>query len=85
MAWLRTGMVCRNAVDLVTEYLEDALPPRGRARFEAHLAGCPLAPNTCASCGSPSAQSAGPGPRSCHRLPAGSLPLFTGAGDPVST
>ncbi len=41
MAWLRTGMVCRKAADLVTEYLEDALPPGGRARFEAHLAGCP--------------------------------------------
>jgi len=42
MAWPRTGMVCRKAADLVTEYLEDALPPGGRARFEAHLAGCPL-------------------------------------------
>jgi anti-sigma factor RsiW len=41
MAWLRTGIVCRKAVDLVTEYLEDALPPRDRARFEAHVAGCP--------------------------------------------
>ena len=41
MAWFRTGIVCRKAVDLVTEYLEDALLPRDRARFEAHVAGCP--------------------------------------------
>ena len=41
MAWLRTGIVCRKAVDLLTDYLEDALPPRDRALFEAHLAGCP--------------------------------------------
>ena len=41
MAWLRMGIVCRKAVDLVTDYLEDALPPRDRSRFEAHLADCP--------------------------------------------
>ena len=40
MGWPRTGIVCRKAADLVTEYLEDALRPRDRARFEAHLAGC---------------------------------------------
>ncbi len=27
-------------VELVTAYLENALPPRERARFEAHIAGC---------------------------------------------
>jgi anti-sigma factor RsiW len=26
---------------LVTDYFEDALPPPDRARFEAHVAGCP--------------------------------------------
>ncbi len=41
MAWLRTRIVCRRAVDLVTDYLEDALPPRDRARFEAHVEACP--------------------------------------------
>ena len=41
MAWFRAGIVCRKAVDLVTEYLEDVLPPRDRARFEAHLSSCP--------------------------------------------
>jgi anti-sigma factor RsiW len=34
-------MVCREAVELVTEYLEGALPPRDLVRFEAHLAECP--------------------------------------------
>jgi anti-sigma factor RsiW len=28
-------------VELVTEYLEGAMPPRERAIFEAHLAVCP--------------------------------------------
>ena len=41
MAWLRAGIVCRKAADLVTDYLEDVLPPRDRARFEAHLSSCP--------------------------------------------
>lgn len=31
---------CRELVELVTNYLEGALPPAERARFEAHLAGC---------------------------------------------
>ena len=40
--WIRRkAMVCRQAVELVTAYLEDALPSRDRARFEAHLQGCP--------------------------------------------
>jgi anti-sigma factor RsiW len=37
----RRAMVCRQAVDLVTDYLEGALSERDRARFEAHLADCP--------------------------------------------
>jgi anti-sigma factor RsiW len=34
-------MSCRELVELVTDYLEDALPPEERARFEEHLAICP--------------------------------------------
>lgn len=34
-------MVCRQAVEAVTAYLEDAMAPRDRARFETHLAACP--------------------------------------------
>jgi len=34
-------LVCQQAVELVTDYLEDALSRRARRRFEAHLAGCP--------------------------------------------
>jgi anti-sigma factor RsiW len=41
MAWLRTGIVCRKAADQVTDYPEDALPPRDRSRLEAPLADCP--------------------------------------------
>jgi anti-sigma factor RsiW len=37
----RRGIVCQQAVELVTDYLEGALSPRDRARFEAHLAECP--------------------------------------------
>jgi anti-sigma factor RsiW len=33
-------IVCQQAVELVTDYLEGALSPRQRRRFEAHLAGC---------------------------------------------
>jgi anti-sigma factor RsiW len=31
---------CRELVELVTEYLEGALPRRDRKRFERHIAGC---------------------------------------------
>lgn len=34
-------LVCREAVELVTDYLEGALAPNDRARLEAHLSGCP--------------------------------------------
>ena len=37
----RRAVVCRQAVELVTDYLEGALSRRARARFEAHLAECP--------------------------------------------
>lgn len=33
-------MPCRELVELVTDYLEDRLPPADRVRFEAHLAAC---------------------------------------------
>jgi anti-sigma factor RsiW len=32
---------CRELVELVTEYLDRTLAPADRARFEAHLSGCP--------------------------------------------
>jgi anti-sigma factor RsiW len=37
----RDAIMCRQAVELVTDYLEGALTPAERARFEAHLADCP--------------------------------------------
>lgn len=33
-------LVCREFVELVTDYLEDRLSPAVRARFDAHLAEC---------------------------------------------
>jgi anti-sigma factor RsiW len=33
-------ITCRELVELVTDYLEGALPDADRARFEAHLEGC---------------------------------------------
>jgi anti-sigma factor RsiW len=33
-------IACRDLVELVTNYLEGALPPEQRARFESHIAGC---------------------------------------------
>jgi anti-sigma factor RsiW len=37
----RRDVVCQQAVELVTDYLEGTLSRAGRRRFEAHLAGCP--------------------------------------------
>jgi anti-sigma factor RsiW len=33
-------LACRELVELVTDYFEDALPRRDRRRFERHVAGC---------------------------------------------
>lgn len=35
-----TGMTCKELVELVTDYLEGALPPEDVADFEKHLAIC---------------------------------------------
>ena len=35
------GLTCQELVELVTDYLEAALPAPEQARFEAHLAACP--------------------------------------------
>lgn len=32
---------CQQVVEMVTDYLEGALPATERRRFEAHLSGCP--------------------------------------------
>ncbi len=36
-----SNLVCQQAVELVTDYLEGTLSGGDRRRFEAHLAGCP--------------------------------------------
>jgi Putative zinc-finger len=36
----KTDLTCRELVDLVTDYLEDALPLRDRLDFEGHLVWC---------------------------------------------
>jgi hypothetical protein len=33
-------IACKQLVELVADYLDDALSPEMRARFEEHLAGC---------------------------------------------
>jgi anti-sigma factor RsiW len=37
----RRDIVCQQAVELVTDFLEGALSRRDRRRFEAHLRSCP--------------------------------------------
>jgi predicted anti-sigma-YlaC factor YlaD len=37
---LRRDLVCREAVELVTDYLEGRMARRDAKRFEAHLANC---------------------------------------------
>ena len=34
-------LTCSELVELVTEYLDGALEPRDRSRFEEHLSTCP--------------------------------------------
>jgi anti-sigma factor RsiW len=34
------ALSCQEMVELVTDYLEGALPPADHSRFEAHIAGC---------------------------------------------
>ncbi len=41
MRILNRDLVCRQAVALVTDYLDEVLPRRQRRRFEAHLRNCP--------------------------------------------
>jgi predicted anti-sigma-YlaC factor YlaD len=40
----RRDVVCREAVELVADYLEDAMSQAQRRRLEAHLAHCPDCP-----------------------------------------
>jgi anti-sigma factor RsiW len=40
MFWRKDELVCQQVVELVSDYLEDALPRSERRRFERHLAGC---------------------------------------------
>jgi anti-sigma factor RsiW len=35
-----TGLTCQELVELVTDYLEGALPPAERQRFEMHIGQC---------------------------------------------
>lgn len=37
----RPSLACQEVVELVTDYLEDALPAGDRRRFETHLRRCP--------------------------------------------
>ncbi len=41
MRLLTRDLACRQAVELVTDYLEGRLSWHNRRRFEAHIAACP--------------------------------------------
>ncbi len=41
MMALTEEMTCKELVQLVTEYLEETLPPKDRRRLEEHLTLCP--------------------------------------------
>lgn len=41
MRFRRASIVCRQAVEVATDYLEGTLSGRDRARFETHLKDCP--------------------------------------------
>jgi anti-sigma factor RsiW len=38
---LASEISCHELVELITDYLEGALPRRARARFDAHIRACP--------------------------------------------
>jgi len=40
MSGIHGELTCRELVELVTDYLEEALPPAERAIFESHIDGC---------------------------------------------
>lgn len=40
MTAVATDLTCQELVELVTDYLEDRLPPENRVRFELHLTYC---------------------------------------------
>jgi len=40
MGFLTRNLVCRDAIELVTDYLEGRLTRRNRRRFERHIASC---------------------------------------------
>lgn len=40
MSGIHGELTCRELVELVTDYLEGALAPEERARFEEHLGSC---------------------------------------------
>jgi anti-sigma factor RsiW len=40
MFWSKRALVCQEMVELITDYLEDAMPRSQRRRFDAHIAGC---------------------------------------------
>lgn len=40
MKLLSSPLVCRDAVELISDYLDGTLPRRQRRRLEKHLAGC---------------------------------------------
>ena len=41
IAKARSGLTCRELVELVTDYFEGALSRRDRRRFDAHISKCP--------------------------------------------
>jgi hypothetical protein len=40
MLGLTKGITCQEMVELITDYLEDALPRSQRRRFEGHIKNC---------------------------------------------
>jgi anti-sigma factor RsiW len=40
MKLMPSQLVCRQAIELMSDYLEDSLSRRDRRRLEKHLAGC---------------------------------------------
>ena len=76
----RRDLVCQEAIELLTEYLEGALSRRQRRRLRAHLEACPIALPTLSRSESPFVSAEPSNPRTSPPKRKTSSPSSTAAG-----
>ena len=76
----RRALVCRDAVALMTDYLDGALAPSDRDRLEGHLATCPHCSEYLAQIRVTIVAAVGSSPTTCPRRPSTTSSACTAAG-----